>query len=113
LIQDPKEFLDHEDRNALRLSGPAAIEACLRAEQAGLAIGRIEGGQWLNPGIMARLDSIWATRRRAINSEEARQRNLSAAKFIEEQLRESPDPALPAADVFIITAYPFAYENSE
>ena len=104
LHNDAREFLSRNDRNLILLSGPAAAEACRLAADAGLSIGRIEGGFWLNPGFESRMDSIWDTRRYAASMEEARDWNLSGARFIESQMRQSPDPSLPPADSFIVIA---------
>ena len=96
-------FLRQHDREML-LNGPAAVEACRRADSAGLYIVRVEGGQWLNPGIMARLDSIWCLSRSPSSRDEAREWNLSAAEFITDQVQRSPDPNMAPADAFILMA---------
>ena len=102
--EDPEAFLQRKERNSLYMSGTAAEQACLRAVEAGLAILGVEGGQWLNPGIEARLDSIWCVKRAPVSRAEAERWNTSAAEFIRDQVRESPDPDYPPAYVFILTA---------
>jgi hypothetical protein len=103
IYEDAGAFLEGGDQHIL-LSASAAADACERECAAGFCILGVEGGQWLNPGMMARLDSIWCVRQAPSSRQDAQQWNCRAADFVREQAGKSPDPKLPPADVFILPA---------
>lgn len=102
LYDDANEFFRRDDRNSMRVTAGAALEVCKHAASRGLWIVGIEGGRWQNPRFESRLDSIWDSDARPLNTREVSAINAEAAKFVEEQIISEPWGGVSPPDVFIL-----------
>ena len=96
LYDNSEDFFNLNGNVIMRLTPDVAKEVCDICTKKNIAVGRIEGGIWHNPGFEARIDCIWAGLDYTTDPEAIVKNNLLAKGFIDEE-RE-------AHDIFIITA---------
>jgi len=92
----PDDFFDLGGSITMQFTRDAAIAVCKAAAAKGLIVVRVEGGIWHYPGFEARIDCIWDGVDPPVDIATAKENNLAAASFIQEESE--------IHDVFIITA---------
>lgn len=90
------DFFDLGGSIVMKLSTAAAVAVCENAVGHGLAIARVEGGIWHEPGFEARIDCIWDGDEPPVAPNAAERNNRLAAEFVRSEGATH--------DVFVITA---------